>query len=309
MIDEKLREWFHIAFEASPTFSSISKFEGEIQTEQVRSVASIFLQNSARAFRIPLLLLKAFYGGRMDQIVRLGKKSAESGSIFPFVGSLQEVTTEASFLQQETVDVTKLPPLQLAMVSDLYDAIWWGSDSGLSNTGMLMFMQITWSWTVIETMLGDLWETAVNVHPRGLVSKFGSIKVASIELHKFDVKDKMGTLLRMNKAASFTSLDETIDAYECAFQEQSKGIMDALSDQSIRALSILRNLIAHKGGKCDKMYAEDRKKVSGAFLLPNVEEDKMLQPDGEMIGKILPQSLKSCSQLIKAVDAWIVGHK
>jgi hypothetical protein len=40
----------------------------------------------------------------------------------------------------------------------------------------LLFAQILGTWTAFETMAGDLWETAINLHPAGLAELKGTKK-------------------------------------------------------------------------------------------------------------------------------------
>src|SRR5262249_6801319 len=93
---------------------------------------------------------------------------------------------------------------------------------------------LTTAWTIIETMCGDLWEAAINAHPDTLANLSGratrlksgrnespnnlsprgdskSVPLDLIAIHQFDVRNKMGTILRSR--FEFSRLDIIREAY------------------------------------------------------------------------------------------------
>ena len=123
---------------------------------------------------------------------------------------------------------------------------------------------ITATWTIFETLAGDLWEAAMNGHPSGLSDLHGkpssssgqtegkSIPLSQLEKYRYDLTDVMGTVLR--EKFNFTVLDSVRDAYSMAFHKHSKKIEAAIMDKSLDALNKVRNLIVHKAGIVDKRY-------------------------------------------------------
>jgi hypothetical protein len=198
----------------------------------------------------------------------------------------------------------------------------------------LMSLQLVAVWTIFETLAGDLWESALNAHPNILASLSGSmtandknaerpdpkhrpprtqkqqtrtLSLSTLQFHRFDISEKMGSVLLDEEAASFLRLSNIRDAYVRAFSENHIDIRDAIYDHSLDALSICRNVIVHKAGICDqetidRLYPEVQK------LLPEIRLKHRLELDGQILGAILTPAIEACCKLIRAVDAWIVHH-
>ena len=88
-------------------------------------------------------------------------------------------------------------------------------------------------WTAYETLSGDLWETALNIHPHQLAKLQGQKKTKSqtskdddekegkninlnfLHMHSYDVSQVMGTLLKARY--EFSRIQKIRDAYKDAF--------------------------------------------------------------------------------------------
>jgi hypothetical protein len=136
---------------------------------------------------------------------------------------------------------------------------------------------ITGTWTAFETMAGDLWESAVNVHPNGLSELKGrrnrllktaerqqpaeerddstnlkTLPLWQVQRHQFDLRNKMGTALKGQRR--FDHLAGIREAYALAFFEMSDEIDEALRDDALDALNTVRNVIVHRSGVVDSQY-------------------------------------------------------
>jgi hypothetical protein len=194
------------------------------------------------------------------------------------------------------------------------------------TVGMLqasMMSYVTTGWTIIETMSGDLWETALNAHPLSLANLTGSpkrlkggqinkssqaakesksVQLDDISRHRFDVANKMGTILRTK--FEFASLDGIREAYACAFTERSAQIDRALIDKSLDALSAVRNVIVHRDAQADSEYIRKTKFLSS---IPKAEIGQHVLLDGDVVVGLLKPAISAANQLLIAVDDWLAN--
>jgi hypothetical protein len=192
--------------------------------------------------------------------------------------------------------------------------------------------QIVCAWTAVETLLGDLWEAALNSHPHGLSDLKGvpkrvqrralkikneknsmaeREKVWSIPLTEvnrvtrgtYDLSNGMGSVLR--ESFSFVRLEAIREAYSCAFHENFDGVDSALSDNSIDAINIARNVIVHRAGKADQEYASRSKKFPE---LPQLNVSEQFPLTAEVSNKLITPAISTCAKLIQAVDNWVISN-
>lgn len=201
----------------------------------------------------------------------------------------------------------------------------------------LLSATIVGLWTAVETLAGDLWEAALNLHPHTLAdlagkpanritkrsfghTDFGSHQAAAegegkqlslremrrITSGSYDLSRLMGTALKTK--FRFTSLDGIREAYSVAFSEQHTGIDQALSHECFDVLSAFRNVIVHSGGVADREFAKATPRLQNTTLLA----DTALAPLGqrvELTGPILKAIFESTvtasNVLLTAVATWI----
>jgi hypothetical protein len=193
-----------------------------------------------------------------------------------------------------------------------------------NTMGMLqasMMSYVTTGWTIIETMSGDLWEAALNAHPSSLANLTGSpkrlkggqinklsqaakesksVQLDDISRHRFDVANKMGTILRTK--FEFAGLDGIREAYSCAFSEGSAQIDRALKETSLDALSAARNVIVHRDANADSEYVRKTKFLSS---IPKAEIGQHILFDGDVVVRLLKPAISAANQLLIAVDDWL----
>jgi hypothetical protein len=185
---------------------------------------------------------------------------------------------------------------------------------------------ITATWTAIEAMAADLWEAALNAHPAGLSNLSGKsnrlrqtnkpsgfsprtvesgpklVPLSFIQMHHFDVRQKMGTILR--ERFEFGRLDGIREAYASAFHEKSTQIDAALSNNALDSLSAVRNVIVHRAAIADAEYLKRAKRLK--VPIPPAGIGAQVPLDGQVVVELIAPAISCASKLIGAVDDWIV---
>jgi hypothetical protein len=192
--------------------------------------------------------------------------------------------------------------------------------------------QITSAWTTVETLATDLWEAALNQHPRSLarlggtrqrISKLaGSLGRDRIETGErseeefepklrdferitygtYDASELMGTLLR--EQFKFQTLSGIRAAYSSAFSKRSEQIDAALADHSLDKLNLVRNVLLHKAGIVDDKFVKGADSLSWSIL---AEEEKPLPLTGQIVKELINPAFQCAEKLILAVDDWITA--
>jgi hypothetical protein len=186
----------------------------------------------------------------------------------------------------------------------------------------LLAAHVMGTWTAIESMFGDLWETSLNCHPKTLAALKGkpkriggtdqkateqrpeqdkSVPLTLIEMSNFDLRSSMGTVFRRQRRFEFTRLSSVREAYSCAFSEKASRIDAALNNKSFDALSAVRNLLVHKGGYADAEYD----KQSSYLAIPKAPIGMPVRLDGENVAELISRAITSSKNLIAAVDDWL----
>jgi len=192
--------------------------------------------------------------------------------------------------------------------------------------------QLIGAWTAWETLAGDLWKMALNLHPATLVNLLGlkrriekkvtgkwdtleptSGKRESPEITismmaaatdgSFDARDKMGTILK--EKFSFQRLSGIREAYSAAFSRDSDRVDSALADTALDKLNLIRNVLLHNAGVVDRAF------LDGANNLPwntQTELDKPIPLNGEIVRDLINPVLQLGVDLIHAVDGWIATN-
>jgi hypothetical protein len=199
------------------------------------------------------------------------------------------------------------------------------AESGLDA---LLSSCINGTWTAFETMAGDLWEIALNEHPSDLANLNGKsarlgkdkagvttdiarrdgdepkgIPLDLIQECGFDIKDKMGTVLR--RRFDFARLTGIRRAYAAAFSKGAAAVDKALRSSALDSLSVVRNLLVHKAGSIDAEYLRRAK----GLAIPTAPIGNHLLLDGEMVVGLIKPAIETGAELIEAVDTWLDKNK
>jgi hypothetical protein len=219
---------------------------------------------------------------------------------------------------------------RLESLMDNYPSGW---DKGFAATLAAMVIA---SWTTFEVLAGDLWEAALNAHPRTLCNLSGDKKRISraagamgrekqdasgtdegdngpSDTHllkvlqqvtggSFNAGSVMGTVLRTNFA--FHKLSGIRQAYSAAFAKRHDKIDKILADTALDKLNIVRNLLVHDSGIVKEKFLRGARDISWQS---GATEGKPLDIDGEIVRELVKPVLQACVELILAVDEWIAA--
>jgi hypothetical protein len=185
---------------------------------------------------------------------------------------------------------------------------------------------VTGTWTAIETMLGDLWEAALNSHPKTLASLDGKPRGAAdkadgrsgaridpeskkldlnlVARHGFDLRNSMGTIFRLERRFEFTRLSSAREAYLRAFSDKASRVETAIKSDSLEALSAVRNVLLHKAGTADDEYV----KQSARLKIPPAAKGDKIKLNGQNTADLIKPAIASCKSLMIAVDDWVAQN-
>jgi hypothetical protein len=199
------------------------------------------------------------------------------------------------------------------------------SETPLGAYGFIHILSscITGTWTAIETMLGDLWESALNTHPKILAALDGKAKGAAdkiegrggaridqeskkldlnlVSKHGFDLRQSMGTIFRLERRFEFTRLSSAREAYLRAFSEKATRVETAIKSNSLEALSSVRNVLLHKAGEADDEYV----KQQSYLQIPTAAKGEKIKLNGQNTADLIKPAIASCKSLMFAVNDWI----
>lgn len=181
------------------------------------------------------------------------------------------------------------------------------NERGMYDT--LMSTQLVLGWTAFETLAGDLWEAAINTHCPRLVNKAWegkSIPFESLRVNEFDLKSKMGTVLRDHLENPFQSLNAIKNAYQGAFSEGWVSEDKFWSNKDISSTFQIRNLIVHRAGIVDDKFRKDCASDS-RIVCPPIGERFYL--DGKLLPELLTGLFSAASKMIQSVDGYVSRHK
>ena len=230
---------------------------------------------------------------------------------------------ESFFDSQRAID-------RLEKLLDNYPPAW---DEGFRATLAAM---LTGAWTAFEVLASDLWEAALNAHPRTLCELSGkkdriSRKAGAIGREKeeektdehyesmsearllqnikritrgtFNAGELMGTILK--EKFPFHKLSGIRKAFTAAFSARFEKIDEILADKSLDKLNLVRNLFLHKGGVIEEKFARGAKEIGWEY--PG-DFDKDFPLDGQLVSDLIHPVFDRAIQLVVAVDQWIT-HK
>jgi hypothetical protein len=312
-----------------PEFASLSN---ALKTVQLKPAVDAFVKNIDEVVALTHVVDDVFNAGQQDEHVKVAACTELLAELIrnrsPSGAWPGDVHERIATLYKQLLDGTAKPQVPSAIAYSPGSAFESLNDELNSSIALLMSQQLVAAWTAFEALAGDLWEAAVNAHPRGLSElrgrgktkeagptgpktqvdeEGGSIPIRRLQEYNYNVRGVMGTLLKAGNKVRFTTLEEIRDAYTRAFSEHSETIDRALQDASLDALAVARNLLVHKAGVCDSEY---HRRVKGGKLspLPKLEIGQPLDLDGVMVKELLSPVFACGSRLTKAVDGWLAGH-
>ena len=122
----------------------------------------------------------------------------------------------------------------------------------------------------------------------------------------FNLSDRMGDLLVRSKRVGFQKLEDTREAYSMSFPDDGRyravAIDNALADQSLDILSIVRNVIVHSGGIVDEEYDRKRKGLPNA---PARGVGESFEWNVDSVARLVEPVVDCSVKLINGADKWL----
>jgi hypothetical protein len=320
---------YHLAVLAATRFG-YRKARRALQHTATREVAAAFVGNMDRVLALityPGKLLRAskefgyVFGQATVEVTGMNHRQAFHKEYRKYIEMRPQILAACSPLPPEQMASFSKPGLAGAKAWEdwlfLSDATMMATGDYLtSGVESILTSMLVGTWTAFETLAGDLWEAVVNAHPHGLAQLAGKskrdgqdkrdqgkmVQFALLELYNFDLRNVMGTMQRNMEKVGFTTLDKIRGAYADAFGIESPGICKVLDDPALDNLSIVRNVIVHKAGVCDKEYKD---KSDGKTLIPQLGVGDPLPLDGQLVADLLSPTVACCVRLVQSADNWL----
>ena len=141
----------------------------------------------------------------------------------------------------------------------------------------ILWGMITATWTAFEVVSEDLYECARKCRP---------------------------SYIKKIKNPNFRRLSKIRETYQSNLRDTN--IDAALSNESIEALSILRNISVHKGGIADELFIKDTSKSTLLSVYSQLKSGDKIEIDGNIVRKLVDNSIQHTLNLAHAVDYWVL---
>lgn len=143
-----------------------------------------------------------------------------------------------------------------------------------------------------------------------IVQAWGTFEVLAEDLFTESLNQNQASFgfLKGNEKWRFRSRSAVRDCYKTAFPMDNASIKAALDHEAIDALALLRNVLVHKGGRADKEFLNEAKKLSLLAPFYTLREAEPVNLDGEIVLSIVDPAMFASHALIVAVDEWLTTH-
>ena len=200
----------------------------------------------------------------------------------------------------------------------------------------LIINMILGTWTAFEVFATDLWVAAINNGPSSLaeevfagaqkqplkpemdgvqkretMSEEKTIRLSVLKNYGYDLRGKMGNLLKDEGKVRFDSFANTIRAYEVAFGSGVLKILNKADKEcgNIAFLEAARNALVHRGGLADSKFREKVGYAIGSSYhhLKALGDAEKIPIRGGMVKELAESTMSTSLRLIKFVDSRIGG--
>jgi hypothetical protein len=287
MADLKLKYWF----EMINPFALMALTSGSIvrTSSALQPVVDAFTSNCDRIFFAQRLPQSLFGFGRIFQIAESLASNELEGD--PFKYAAQHKTwpsAQVTALRDQYVANQKpmsIVPAALTSHEDLQHAL--DRHGAATEIELIMSMQLTFAWTIAETLLGDLLKVVIDGPSKRLNAKGKPLCASNYYLARFRGDKSLQT------------------GYTDTFHVDGIDINKVVSDDSLLALFAVRNVITHKAGICDNRYEEYMKVLP---RIPQLKIGERLVLDGKIMSELVVPAMDCCLALIQHVDVWLADH-
>jgi hypothetical protein len=304
--DQKLGDWLKVDLRFE--FIRLS----DIITEELKDPVQAFNNNVWHALHLSTLPIGMIDLGQKLVLAHLAACQHRLNDPC-LVGYRQFSAEEFNDIRQLSRDILagKIPTdvgirNNMVFIQDLISLV---SDKTIETYDTLMNSQLVLSWTAFETLAGDLWEGAINTHCPSLVSRAWKGKSVLFELlrdNDFNLRNKMGTVLRKHLENPFQSLKDIRKAYQDAFPEGWISEDDFWKNKNVSSTFHIRNLIVHRASIVDDKFREECKS-DPRIDCPPVRDRFYL--DGSLLTELLTGLFSVAKRVIQSVDGYISRNK
>jgi len=299
-------------FARSLNFTCVRAYDHD-EAAELRSVLTLELHSAVEAFFTNIFRLKRLQQFPADLAVVTMEWSrtlmmVENGDI----EASDDSEVESAFRQRilQRYPSQDHPNTALVGSSELLFVIDQTGDRFGLGLHAILTAQVIGVWTACEVLFGDLWEKALNCHPKKLAQLEGmgiskqqapTIPLWALGNNGFDVSKCMGTLLR--DKVTFTSIGAAADAYKKAFPDDA--VNSVMASDSLKHLAALRNVLVHKSGKADKEFKDA---VASHPAMSIIAIGETIKVSAEIVQATVAPAIEATLELIRAVDNWIVAN-
>jgi hypothetical protein len=164
----------------------------------------------------------------------------------------------------------------------------------------LLSAQVIAAWTALETLIEDVWVTAVNLHPEHAQVLDGKqFTLERLQEHNYNWEGRVGELLA--EKMEFGHLDKTIIAYRKIFPKREK-IHEALAGKALAAVHAVRNTLVHDAG-----IVRGRFKKTFPSPWNKVVDGQRLRLTGKNVAELTTTITRTGNLLLLQIDEWL--HK
>jgi hypothetical protein len=182
------------------------------------------------------------------------------------------------------------------------------------------------AWTIFESFATDAWVVALNANPKlayyasktaGRKTKDDaesvdndegkSVTVELVDEYDYDLRGKMGFILKASKKFNFNRHRGIAAAYACTFGKDASNVFDDPKYRRLVVLEGIRNVIAHSGGRIDAQFKDRAKKRPSEYgSLANLKIGDLLPLDGSMAKEFMNLAIDACCALMPIVERAII---
>ena len=178
------------------------------------------------------------------------------------------------------------------------------------------------TWTAFETLSEDLWEVAVNRNPERVLrssytkpekeKQFFMPQKQRLNLPiyfddfvraSFDLRGKLGTILKSDQQFVFRTYQGIASAYGKAFGKVSH-VLDMGKDRSLFDLAQTRNAIVHSAQLVDEQFRQTM--CQNYSLYPEFDDLHINDPiiiDGAIVARLIGNAIDAIANLLKDVES------
>ena len=173
-------------------------------------------------------------------------------------------------------------------------------------------------YTTLEVFAADLWVRALNLGPPDLAlavctnrhtkgkPEEKQIKLSELSRYGFDIRQKLGSMLREGEKVSFDSLTKVAKSYRDAFGPMAEPLFETKVNYSadVFILGELRNLIVHRASVVDQRF-HDKLTALEPFPATPLSTQPVGQPfliDATIVERLFNATFLFCVALLKVVN-------